>query len=165
MLRHKKHRFGRVLGLDFEGSWRGLGRSWGRLGASWAPLTTSWAQLWLQSTIAIVNIKKIPKNGPPKTRGRRHETLCVGLGWNVEFSKNLVQNLVFLHFFQNSPNMAPVKGGFGGSPNDIFDVMQGNIYAYILCMALACRMYYDIYILRRRQDDSQRRSDKPCRPS
>ena len=39
-----------------------------------------------------------------------------------------------------------MKGGLGGSPNDIFDVMQGSIYAYILCMALACRMYYDIYI-------------------
>ena len=38
-----------------------------------------------------------------------------------------------------------MKGGLGGSPNDIFDVMQGSIYAYILCMALACRMYYDIY--------------------
>ena len=49
-------------------------------------------------------------------------------------------------FFENSPNMAPVKGGLGGSPNDISDVMQGSIYAYILCMALACRMYYDIYI-------------------
>ena len=40
-----------------------------------------------------------------------------------------------------------MKGGFGGSPNDISDVMQGSIYAYILCMALACRMYYDIYIM------------------
>ena len=38
-----------------------------------------------------------------------------------------------------------MKGGLGGSPNDISDVMQGSIYAYILCMALACRMYYDIY--------------------
>ena len=39
-----------------------------------------------------------------------------------------------------------MKGGFGGFPNDISDVMQGSIYAYILCMALACRMYYDIYM-------------------
>ena len=38
-----------------------------------------------------------------------------------------------------------MKGGFGGSPNDIFNVMHGSIYADILCMALACRMYYDIY--------------------
>ena len=43
--------------------------------------------------------------------------------------------------------MAPVKGGFGGFPNDISDVMQGSIYAYILCMALAYRMYHDIYII------------------
>ena len=57
----------------------------------------------------------------------------------------MVQNLVFLHFFQNSPNPPPVKGGLGGSPNDIFDVMQGSIYADILCMALACRIYHDIY--------------------
>ena len=40
-----------------------------------------------------------------------------------------------------------MKGGFGGFPNDISDVMQGSIYAYILCMALAYRMYHDIYIM------------------
>ena len=39
-----------------------------------------------------------------------------------------------------------MKGGFGGFPNDIFNVMQGSIYADILCMALACRMYQCIYI-------------------
>ena len=48
--------------------------------------------------------------------------------------------------FSKCDFQGPVKGGLGGSPNDIFDVMQGSIYAYILCMALACRMYYDIYI-------------------
>ena len=39
-----------------------------------------------------------------------------------------------------------MKGGFGGSPNDISDVMQGSIYAYILCIALIYNNYYDIYI-------------------
>ena len=57
-----------------------------------------------------------------------------------------------------------MKGGFGGSPNDISDVMQGSIYAYILCMALACRMYYDIYIMTMRskalRGDPTRRAGK-----
>ena len=57
-----------------------------------------------------------------------------------------------------------MKGGFGGSPNDIFDVMQGSIYAYILCMALACRMYYDIYSMTMRskalRGDPTRRASK-----
>ena len=46
--------------------------------------------------------------------------------------------------FSKCDFQGPVKGGLGGFPNDISDVMQGSIYAYILCMALACRMYYSI---------------------
>ena len=66
---------------------------------------------------------------------------------------------MFLHFFQNSPNMAPVKGGFGGFPNDIFDVMQGSIYAYILCIALIYNNYMT-YIFR---DESKTLSGDPTR--
>ena len=39
-----------------------------------------------------------------------------------------------------------MKGGLGGSKYDIFNVMHGSIYADILCMALACRIYQCIYI-------------------
>ena len=42
---------------------------------------------------------------------------------------------------------APVEGGLGGFKYDFFNVMLDSIYAYILCMALACRMYHDIYKL------------------
>ena len=35
----------------------------------------------------------------------------------------------------------------GGFKYDFFDVMLDSIYADILCMALACRMYHDIYKL------------------
>ena len=57
-----------------------------------------------------------------------------------------------------------MKGGFGGFPNDISDVMQGSIYAYILCMALTCNNYYDIYIMTMRskalRGDPTRRAGK-----
>ena len=38
-----------------------------------------------------------------------------------------------------------VEGGLGGFKYDFFDVMLDSIYADILCMALAYRMYHDIY--------------------
>ena len=47
--------------------------------------------------------------------------------------------------FQNRGIKAPVKGGFGGFPNDISDVMQGSIYADILCIALAHNVKCNIY--------------------
>ena len=68
---------------------------------------------------------------PQKPRVGGMKRFAWDSGETSNFRKKVVQNLVFLHFFENSPNMAPVKGGFGGFPNDISDVMQGSIYAYI----------------------------------
>ena len=40
----------------------------------------------------------------PKNWGRRHETLCVGLGGNAQFLKKQGQNLKKNAFFKNKPN-------------------------------------------------------------
>ena len=48
-----------------------------------------------------------------------------------------------------------MEGGLGGFKYDFFDVMLDSIYADILCMALAYRMYHDIYIMTTRAQLSE----------
>ena len=63
-----------------------------------------------------------------------------------------------------------MEGGLGGFKYDFFDVMLDSIYADILCMALAYRMYHDIYIfpMRAQLSEEIRHADiggllEPCR--
>ena len=95
-------------------------------------LSPTVAQKYLHHSPTHRNNKKKPKNGPPKSRGRRHETLCVGLGANVEFSKNLVWDPVFLHFFQNRPTWGPWKGDLGVS----------SMTSLMSCLTLYMAIYY-----------------------
>ena len=48
-----------------------------------------------------------------------------------------------------------VEGGLGGFKYDFFDVMLDSIYDDILCMALTCNNYHDIYIMTTRAQLSE----------
>ena len=84
-------------------------------------------------------------------------------GETHDFRKKLVQNLGKNAIRRNSANRAPVKGGFGGSKYDFFNVMHGSIYADILCIALAHNVRCNIYKTEVISDESKTLRGDPTR--
>ena len=98
----------------------------------------------------IETTKKKPKKAPQKTGDGSMKRFAWDSGETSNFSNGGHEMRCLcrkMRYQRNGDTRGPVKGGVGGFPNDFFKVMQGSIYADILCMALACRMYHDIYKL------------------
>ena len=82
----------------------GLGGAWGRLGPHLERLQPHSDSKIPQHSPSQPITTKNPKTPPPQNWGRRHETLCVGLGGNARFLKKQGQNLEKNAFFKSRPN-------------------------------------------------------------
>ena len=135
----------------------------GVLGRTWdvfrPPLSPKNATLNTISNYSKKNLKK----PPPKNWGRRHGNVFSGGKGKRPISWKMGSKPRVFAIFWKQRKTGPGERGIWGFPNDFFDVMQGSIYADILCIALAHNVRCNIYKTEVISDESKTLRGDPTR--